>query len=134
MKHTFTGHVTDTSGEPLVGAHITTVMEPKRGTITDFDGNFKVSGEIGEAFQVGHIGKVGRIFRIDRFANTGKFILKDNAFELDEVVLRPRKKTVSPAAPKKGLLDLIADNPVTSLTFGAIGIWAILTITTTTTN
>jgi TonB-linked SusC/RagA family outer membrane protein len=40
---TITGNITDVSGEALIGASIVEKSNPTNGTITDFDGNFKLT-------------------------------------------------------------------------------------------
>ncbi|MDD4800653.1 MAG: SusC/RagA family TonB-linked outer membrane protein [Proteiniphilum sp.] len=41
---TVTGTVTDSKGEPVIGATIVLKENPSQGTITDYDGNFTLSG------------------------------------------------------------------------------------------
>jgi hypothetical protein len=40
QRKTITGNVTDTNGEPIIGATIVEKENPTHGTITDIDGNY----------------------------------------------------------------------------------------------
>ena len=77
------GTVVDPTGETVIGA---TVMEKgtSNGTITDFDGNFKLKVEAGKTLVISYIG-----FETQELpAKDGmKVTLKDNAKELTEVVV-----------------------------------------------
>ena len=77
------GTVVDASGETIIGA---TVMEKgtSNGTITDFDGNFKLKVEEGKTLVISYIGyESAEIPARDGMQIT----LKDNAKELAEVVV-----------------------------------------------
>jgi TonB-linked SusC/RagA family outer membrane protein len=77
------GTVVDASGESVIGA---TVMEKgtSNGTITDFDGNFKLKVEEGKTLVISYIGyESAEIPARDGMQIT----LKDNAKELAEVVV-----------------------------------------------
>ena len=50
-----TGSVTDTQGEPIVGA-VVGIVENKQKTVTDIDGNFKIEGTEGQTITVSFIG------------------------------------------------------------------------------
>lgn len=50
-----TGSVTDTQGEPIVGA-VVGIVEKKQKTVTDIDGNFKIEGTKGQTITVSFIG------------------------------------------------------------------------------
>lgn len=85
-----TGRVIDESGVPLVGAHVITVEEPRRFTITDFDGKFTIDGVLHEAFEITFLGFESRLIRIERFSSDQTYILKEDAFALNEVTVTPR--------------------------------------------
>ena len=77
------GTVVDPAGETVIGA---TVMEKgtTNGTVTDFDGNFKLKVEAGKTLVISYIG-----FETQELpAQDGMQVtLKDNAKELTEVVV-----------------------------------------------
>ena len=78
-----TGLVVDETGEGVIGA---TVMEKdsKNGTVTDFDGNFKLKVAAGKTLVISYIGYQ----TAEVPAKQGmKVELKDNAKELSEVVV-----------------------------------------------
>ncbi len=78
-----TGTVVDPQGEPVIGA---TVMEKgtSNGTVTDFDGNFKLKVAAGKTLTFSYIG----FEKQELAAKTGmKVTMKDNAAELAEVVV-----------------------------------------------
>ena len=77
------GTVIDATGETVIGA---TVMEKgtSNGTITDFDGNFKIKVEAGKILVISYIGYETQEVPAQ---NGMKVTLKDNAKELAEVVV-----------------------------------------------
>ena len=78
-----TGSVVDETGEGIIGA---TVMEKgtSNGTVTDFDGNFKLKVKAGTMLVVSYIG----YDKQEVAAKAGmKVTMKDNASELAEVVV-----------------------------------------------
>ena len=50
-----TGEVTDAMGEPLIGVSVL-VKETSSGTITDMEGKFTVSADIGHTLQFSYVG------------------------------------------------------------------------------
>ena len=78
-----TGSVVDQTGEPIIGA---TVMEKgtSNGTITDFDGNFKMKVEAGKTLVFSYIGYNNK--EVPASAAM-KVKLEENAKELAEVVV-----------------------------------------------
>ncbi|MBQ8466588.1 MAG: TonB-dependent receptor [Prevotella sp.] len=78
-----TGTVVDAEGEPVIGA---TVMEKgtSNGTVTDYDGNFKLKVAAGKTLVFSYIG----FEKQELTAQTGmKVTMHDNAKELAEVVV-----------------------------------------------
>ena len=78
-----TGTVVDPNGEAIIGA---TIMEKgtSNGTITDFDGNFKISVQKGATLVVSYIGYNNQ----ELPATQGmKITLKEDALNLQEVVV-----------------------------------------------
>jgi len=78
-----TGQVVDPTGEAIIGA---TVMEKgtSNGTITDFDGNFKLKVEAGKTLVFTYVGCEDMELPA---ANGMKVTMKENANELAEVVV-----------------------------------------------
>lgn len=77
------GTVVDETGEGVIGA---TVMEKgtSNGTVTDFDGNFKIKVEAGKILVFTYIGYDKQELPAQ---NGMKVTMKDNAAELQEVVV-----------------------------------------------
>ncbi len=82
-QQTITGNVIDQTGEPVIGA---TVMEKgtSNGTITDFDGNFKLKVEAGKTLVFSYVGYLTS----EIAASDGmKVTMKDDALSLNEIVV-----------------------------------------------
>ena len=77
------GNVTDATGEPVIGA---TVMEKgtSNGTVTDFDGNFKLKVAAGKTLVFSYIGYQTQELPA---AHGMKVVMQDDAFSLNEVVV-----------------------------------------------
>jgi TonB-linked SusC/RagA family outer membrane protein len=77
------GTVVDATGETIIGATVM-VKGTSNGTITDFDGNFKIKVEAGKTLVFSYIG-----FETQELPaqNGMQVVLKDNAKELAEVVV-----------------------------------------------
>lgn len=85
QQKTVRGTVTDTSGEPIIGASIV-ARGSSTGTITDIDGNFTLN--IGTSIKTLLVSYVGmRPQDVAVTANPLKVILEDDALALDDVVV-----------------------------------------------
>lgn len=83
QTHTIRGTVTDTSGEPLIGA---SVLEQgtTNGTITDFDGNFEITCSDGALLEISYLGYQSQTLA----ASQGmKVALSEDSEQLEEVVV-----------------------------------------------
>ena len=78
-----TGTVVDQTGETVIGA---TIMEKgtTNGTVTDFDGNFKLTTASGAKIVVSYIGFMTQELNAEP---TMKIVLKEDAQSLQEVVV-----------------------------------------------
>ena len=83
-----TGSVTDTQGEPIVGA-IVGIVENKQKTVTDIDGNFKIEGTEGQTITVSFIGM--HDYKGSIKATSLKIVLQSNSRMIDEVVVKHKK-------------------------------------------
>lgn len=79
------GQVTDTKGEPIIGANVI-VVGSTTGTITDIDGNFLIDAPKGSTLKVSFIGYIEKSVRIEAQTNL-KIILEEDAQSLDEIVV-----------------------------------------------
>ena len=83
-KVTVKGKVVDANGEPIIGANIK-IQGTSTGSITDVDGNFKLTAVIGQTLIVSYIG-----YESTRVKVTDKFLkveLNESAIAVDEVVV-----------------------------------------------
>lgn len=80
---TFSGVVVDETGEPVIGASVK-VVGTSTGTITDMDGKFSVSVPSGKQVEISFIGYITQT--LSNF-NNKKIVLKEDAQQLDEVVV-----------------------------------------------
>lgn len=79
------GTVTDTSGEPLIGASIV-IKGQQTGATTDIDGQFTIQATAGAVLQVSYVGYRTKDVRIDG-RTTLDIILEENTEVLNEVVV-----------------------------------------------
>lgn len=55
QNHTVTGTVTDTSGQPVIGASVT-VVGSYTGTSTGLDGEFSIEANVGQQLEISFLG------------------------------------------------------------------------------
>ncbi|WP_346854548.1 TonB-dependent receptor [uncultured Draconibacterium sp.] len=85
QEKTITGKVTDSSGEPLPGVTVV-VKGTTQGTITDFEGNYSISGLSGDAIlQFSFVGMITQEISTDGKTNIDIVMVVD-AIGLEEVV------------------------------------------------
>lgn len=81
---TITGTVTDVNQEPLIGVNVV-VKGSATGAITDFDGNFSLSGEKGSTLIFSYIGMLTQ--EVVYKGSPMRVVLKDDSKALEEVVV-----------------------------------------------
>ena len=81
---TITGTVTDVNQEPLIGVNVV-VKGSTTGAITDFDGNFSLSGEKGSTLVFSYIGMLTQ--EVIYKGSPVRVVLKDDSKALEEVVV-----------------------------------------------
>ena len=87
QNYSLKGQVQDTSGETVVGANIK-IKGADIGTITDLDGNFTLSVPVkGATLTISFIGYQSQEIRLKPGENNLKVVLKDDAQQLDEIVV-----------------------------------------------
>ena len=79
-----TGVVTDSNGEPLIGASVM-VKGTTRGTTTDIDGKFSVNAAPGSSLVISYVGQQTKIVKVGNTPLTVK--LQGGGEQLDEVVV-----------------------------------------------
>lgn len=99
QNQTIGGSVYDEAGEPLIGTAVT-LKNTSKGTITDFNGNFKLEAPIGSIIVLRFVGYKVKEMKVTN-ANLGKIILEENSSTLEEVVVvgygTQRKKDIAGA-------------------------------------
>lgn len=118
------GNITDTSGEPVIGATVVVVGDATKGTITDLDGNFSLLNVPQNAkISISYVGYQ----TIELPANSPQLlslVLKEDSELLEEVVVvgygvqKRRDVTTAIASLKSSDLQ---DKPVTSVTEAMVG-------------
>ena len=83
------GKVTDTHGEPLLGATVL-VKETNIGTTTDKEGSFSIKAQKGNTLEVSYIGYQTKKVKISQMAMT--IILKEDVQEIEGVVVTGYQK------------------------------------------
>ena len=133
---TVKGNVTDSEGEPIIGATVMEKGKSQNGVITDLDGNFtlNVSGK-GKKIVITYIGM--KTEEVDAVTGkTLKIVLKDDSQTLDEVVVvavgygNARKKDLTGAISSVGEKTL-KNIPTTSASSAITGRLAGVSVVTT---
>ncbi len=84
---TVTGNISDNSGNPLIGATIL-VVGTNAGTVTDLDGNYKVSVPDGaEILKISYTGFASQVINLSTYSGTVDLVLEADQLALDEVVV-----------------------------------------------
>ena len=111
-----TGIVTDTKGEPIIGA---TVLNPetKNGTVTDFNGSFSLEVNENTVIQVSYIGYTQTEIKIGNQQNL-RVQLSEDVLALDEVIVvgygTQKKVNLTGAVTQVGAKEL-EDRPVSNM-------------------
>ncbi|MCP9611678.1 SusC/RagA family TonB-linked outer membrane protein [Coprobacter tertius] len=109
-KREITGTVKDKQGEPMIGVSVV-VNGTTNGTITDLDGNFKISvPATGAALKFTYIGYLPVTLAVDK-AKSFDIVMEENAQQLGEVVvtamgIERKEKSLTYATQKVGGDDL----------------------------
>lgn len=82
-----TGTVVDESGEPVIGASVVLKGKSGQGTITDFDGVFKITvPNQNSVIVISYVGMLSKEVKVAS-SKTIKVILKEDAAQLNEIVV-----------------------------------------------
>lgn len=112
QEQMFTGRVTDTNGEPIIGASIVE-KGSSRGSVTDLDGNFTFQGRRGATLVISYVGYISQELA---GGQDMRIVLKDNQELLNEVVVIgygvQKKSVVTAAIAKVTTEDLAGTAPV----------------------
>lgn len=128
---TVSGVVADQKGEPLPGVSVI-IKGTTQGTITDFDGNYKVTAPSGSIVEFSYIGYKTQEFTINenRVLNV---VLIESSELLDEVVVvgygTQRKVNMTGAVSSVDMSKMVESRPITSLSAGLAGMAAGVSVT-----
>lgn len=112
-----TGQVVDEKGESVIGATVQ-VKGTSIGSITDFDGNVTLQGQIGNTLVISYVGFRTLEVKVSKFSGN-YWVLKENSEILDEVVvigMGAQKRNTITAAVATVKSDAISARPVTDVT------------------
>ena len=126
-----TGQVTDTNGEPIIGANVV-VKGTTAGTITDFDGNYSLDVPENATLVFSYLGMVTQ--EIPVTGNTVSVVLKEDNQVLEEVVVTgygTTKKRDLVTSVSSVNADQLKDVPVASAAQALQGKLAGVSVTTT---
>ena len=109
-KITVSGTISDAQGEPIIGASVLEKGVQANGTITDIDGNFKISVSSSKAqLDISYIGYQSQTVAVQPGKNM-KIILQEDSKQLDEVVVvgygTQSKKTLTGAVSMVNMGDV----------------------------
>lgn len=111
-----TGQVTDSQGDPIIGANIL-VKGTSIGVITDFDGNFRLEVPANATLSISYIGYITQEIQL-RDQTYIRIQLKEDAKTLDEVVVigygKVKKGDLSTAVGTVSNADKLLERPITS--------------------
>ena len=87
QKRVITGTITDSSGEPIIGANVIEKGSPSNGVITDIDGRFSLSVNNGQGvITISYIGYIPKEIALGNASNYDVLLIEDTQ-ALDEVVV-----------------------------------------------
>lgn len=127
------GTVTDRKGQPVIGATVKVKEDVRKNTVTDIDGNFKIS-DIPDSctLQVSYIGFMPMETKVTPDKSEYSIIMQVNHSVLDEVVVvgyATQKKVDLTGAVSSVSVDALEDRPITNATNALAGLAAGLTVT-----
>jgi TonB-linked SusC/RagA family outer membrane protein len=114
------GTVTDSEGQPIIGASVVIKEQANNGTVTDFDGNFTLNGPQKSTLIISYVGYITQT--VPYRGTALKVVLKEDTELLEEVVvvgygtMKKSDLTGSTTQLKTDAITAtVAANPLTSL-------------------
>ena len=78
--------MTNTAGEPIIGATVLEKGNTTNGTITDIDGNFTINLPANATLSISYIGYITQEIQVG-YQTSFKVVLKDDTKTLDEIIV-----------------------------------------------
>lgn len=137
MAQTITGSVTDSMGEPLIGASVIAEGSHNNATVTDLDGNFTITIKEGKQITASYVGYKSKTLSLKKGETVYNFILEEDSQLLDDVVVvgygtQKRSELTGAISSVKG--DNIRDYSTTSVADALAGMAAGVSVTSSTGN
>ena len=116
QNSTVTGVVVDEAEEPLIGVSVS-VVGTSTGTVTDLDGNFKISIKKGASLKFSYMGYADQEIKV--VSSKMRVILKEDSKMLDELVVvgygTMKKRDLSGAISQINADEVMKGNPASSI-------------------
>ncbi len=117
QKKTITGRVTDSQGEPIIGANVLEIGNTSNGTITDVNGDFSLTMPADGKIRVSFIGYSDQVLTLNGRSSVVVRLLEDTKL-LDEVVVvgfGTQKKVNLTGSVSVVTADEIQERPVSNV-------------------
>ena len=110
-----TGNVTNTAGEPIIGATVLEKRNTTNGTITDIDGNFTINLPANATLSISYIGYITQEIQVG-YQTSFKVVLKDDTKTLDEIIVvgygSQKKANLTGAVSSVKMDEALGDRPL----------------------
>lgn len=110
-----TGNVTNTAGEPIIGATVLEKGNTTNGTITDINGNFTINLPANATLSISYIGYITQEIQVG-YQTSFKVVLKDDTKTLDEIIVvgygSQKKANLTGAVSSVKMDEALGDRPL----------------------
>lgn len=110
------GKVTDNSGMPMVGVNVN-LLGSKKGTTTDFEGNFVLMVEKGDVLEFSYLGMKTKMITVQNESQL-KVVMEEEASTLNDVVVvgfsTQKRANISGSVSTVKMSEVLGDRPITS--------------------
>lgn len=119
-----TGNVTNTAGEPIIGATVLEKGNTTNGTITDIDGNFTINLPANATLSISYIGYITQEIQVG-YQTSFKVVLKDDTKTLDEIIVvgygSQKKANLTGAVSSVKMDEALGDRPLLNAADALLG-------------
>ena len=107
--------MTNTAGEPIIGATVLEKGNTTNGTITDIDGNFTINLPANATLSISYIGYITQEIQVG-YQTSFKVVLKDDTKTLDEIIVvgygLQKKANLTGAVSSVKMDEALGDRPL----------------------